>query len=254
MGGVCCSTGEEPPECPLPELRPCASPSLLASRASTPRDVPRAPGGEAEACGCLVPWAGPAVPSVAPQAPAAPPLRALLGQLWDGPGLTPRRCCRHGACPGASAPRGFAEELSKCVQVRVRPNNVSVTSPGVQVSGAEREGVEARAHVLGALPALGPLLPPADRGHKQRAGPQCGRELCLRGGDRERGRPAALWRVTLSLAFPAGAPGSHPGARSVAGPRGAGLLSVHGSRVAPLGSLQGPRAPCSCSCSPRRAA
>ncbi|XP_024601969.1 plexin-A3 [Neophocaena asiaeorientalis asiaeorientalis] len=46
------------------------------------------------------------------------------------------RCCRHGACPGASAPRGFAKELSKCVQVRVRPNNVSVTSPGVQLTVA----------------------------------------------------------------------------------------------------------------------
>lgn len=122
-------------------------------------------------------WAG--CPLRPPQAPAALPLRALPGQLWDGPGLTPRRCCRHGACPGASAPRGFAKELSKCVQVRVRPNNVSVTSPGVQVSGAERAGVEARAYVLGAFPALGPLLPPADRGRKQRAGPQCGRELCL---------------------------------------------------------------------------
>ncbi|XP_033705096.1 plexin-A3 isoform X6 [Tursiops truncatus] len=46
------------------------------------------------------------------------------------------RCCRHGACPGASAPRGFAKELSKCVQVWVRPNNVSVTSPGVQLTVA----------------------------------------------------------------------------------------------------------------------
>ena len=213
----------------------------------------RTPGDEAEACGCLVPWAGLAVPFI-PPAPAALPLRALLGQLWDGPGLTPCRCCRHGACPGASALHGFAKELSKCVQVRVRPNNVSVTSPGVQVSGAGGAGVEARAHVSGVRAALSPLLPPADRGHKQRAGPQCGRELRLRGGDRERGRPAALWRVTLSIAFPAGAPGSHPGARSVDGLLGAGVLSVRGSRVAPLGSLQGPRAPCSCSCSPRRAA
>ncbi|EPQ20173.1 Plexin-A3 [Myotis brandtii] len=48
------------------------------------------------------------------------------------------RCCREGACPGASAPYGFAEELSKCVQVRVRPNNVSVTSPGVQLTVAIR--------------------------------------------------------------------------------------------------------------------
>uniref|UniRef100_G1PF32 Plexin-A3 n=1 Tax=Myotis lucifugus TaxID=59463 RepID=G1PF32_MYOLU len=48
------------------------------------------------------------------------------------------RCCREGACPGASAPYGFAEELSKCVQVRVRPNNVSVTSPGVQLTVAMR--------------------------------------------------------------------------------------------------------------------
>nr|XP_012613634.1 plexin-A3 isoform X5 [Microcebus murinus] len=48
------------------------------------------------------------------------------------------RCCREGACPGASAPHGFAEELSKCVQVRVRPNNVSVTSPGVQLTVAMR--------------------------------------------------------------------------------------------------------------------
>uniref|UniRef100_A0A8C0QY07 Plexin-A3 n=1 Tax=Canis lupus dingo TaxID=286419 RepID=A0A8C0QY07_CANLU len=48
------------------------------------------------------------------------------------------RCCRQGACPGASAPHGFAEELSKCVQVRVRPNNVSVTSPGVQLTLAMR--------------------------------------------------------------------------------------------------------------------
>ncbi|XP_017712893.1 PREDICTED: plexin-A3 isoform X3 [Rhinopithecus bieti] len=46
------------------------------------------------------------------------------------------RCCREGACPGASAPHGFAEELSKCVQVRVRPNNVSVMSPGVQLTVA----------------------------------------------------------------------------------------------------------------------
>ncbi|XP_032121183.1 plexin-A3 isoform X3 [Sapajus apella] len=46
------------------------------------------------------------------------------------------RCCREGACPGASAPHGFAEELSKCVQVRVRPNNVSVTSPGVPLTVA----------------------------------------------------------------------------------------------------------------------
>ncbi|XP_015299756.3 plexin-A3 isoform X5 [Macaca fascicularis] len=44
------------------------------------------------------------------------------------------RCCREGACPGASAPHGFAEELNKCVQVRVRPNNVSVMSPGVQLT------------------------------------------------------------------------------------------------------------------------
>uniref|UniRef100_A0A452R7S4 Plexin A3 n=1 Tax=Ursus americanus TaxID=9643 RepID=A0A452R7S4_URSAM len=48
------------------------------------------------------------------------------------------RCCREGSCPGASAPHGFAEELSKCVQVRVRPNNVSVTSPGVQLTVAMR--------------------------------------------------------------------------------------------------------------------
>ncbi|XP_004780793.1 plexin-A3 isoform X1 [Mustela putorius furo] len=48
------------------------------------------------------------------------------------------RCCREGACPGASAPHGFAEELSKCVQVQVRPNNVSVTSPGVQLTVAMR--------------------------------------------------------------------------------------------------------------------
>ncbi|XP_015427202.1 PREDICTED: plexin-A3 [Myotis davidii] len=48
------------------------------------------------------------------------------------------RCCREGACPGASAPYGFAEELSKCVQVRVRPNNMSVTSPGVQLTVAMR--------------------------------------------------------------------------------------------------------------------
>uniref|UniRef100_A0A2K5DDC6 Plexin-A3 n=1 Tax=Aotus nancymaae TaxID=37293 RepID=A0A2K5DDC6_AOTNA len=46
------------------------------------------------------------------------------------------RCCREGACPGASVPHGFAEELSKCVQVRVRPNNVSVTSPGVPLTVA----------------------------------------------------------------------------------------------------------------------
>ncbi|XP_011902240.1 PREDICTED: plexin-A3 isoform X3 [Cercocebus atys] len=46
------------------------------------------------------------------------------------------RCCREGACPGASAPHGFAEELNKCVQVRVRPNNVSVMSPGVQLTVA----------------------------------------------------------------------------------------------------------------------
>ncbi|XP_010637111.1 plexin-A3 isoform X5 [Fukomys damarensis] len=46
------------------------------------------------------------------------------------------RCCREGACLGASTPNGFAEELSKCVQVRVRPNNVSVTSPGVQLTVA----------------------------------------------------------------------------------------------------------------------
>uniref|UniRef100_U3D2B0 Plexin-A3 n=1 Tax=Callithrix jacchus TaxID=9483 RepID=U3D2B0_CALJA len=46
------------------------------------------------------------------------------------------RCCREGACPGASAPHGFAEELSKCVQVRVRPNNVSVTSPGLLLTVA----------------------------------------------------------------------------------------------------------------------
>ncbi|XP_040830566.1 plexin-A3 isoform X2 [Ochotona curzoniae] len=48
------------------------------------------------------------------------------------------RCCREGACPGASSPHGFVEELSKCVQVRVRPNNVSVTSPGVQLTVAMR--------------------------------------------------------------------------------------------------------------------
>ncbi|ERE63098.1 plexin-A3-like protein [Cricetulus griseus] len=48
------------------------------------------------------------------------------------------RCCREGACPGASAPHGFAEELNKCVQVRVRPNNVSVTSPAVQLTVAMR--------------------------------------------------------------------------------------------------------------------
>ncbi|XP_031206792.1 plexin-A3 [Mastomys coucha] len=48
------------------------------------------------------------------------------------------RCCREGACPGASAPHGFAEELSKCIQVRVRPNNVSVTSSGVQLTVAMR--------------------------------------------------------------------------------------------------------------------
>ncbi|XP_007955377.1 plexin-A3 [Orycteropus afer afer] len=48
------------------------------------------------------------------------------------------RCCRQRACPGASTPHGFAEELSKCVQVRVRPNNVSVTSLGVQLTVAMR--------------------------------------------------------------------------------------------------------------------
>eukprot|EP00073_Rattus_norvegicus_P042022 XP_008771821.1 PREDICTED: plexin-A3 isoform X2 [Rattus norvegicus] len=48
------------------------------------------------------------------------------------------RCCREGACPGASAPHGFAEELNKCIQVRVRPNNVSVTSSGVQLTVAMR--------------------------------------------------------------------------------------------------------------------
>uniref|UniRef100_A0A8D0NAJ4 Sema domain-containing protein n=1 Tax=Sus scrofa TaxID=9823 RepID=A0A8D0NAJ4_PIG len=46
------------------------------------------------------------------------------------------RCCRQGACPGASAPHGFAEVLSRCVQVRIRPSNVSVTSPGVQLTVA----------------------------------------------------------------------------------------------------------------------
>uniref|UniRef100_A0A2I3HBE5 Plexin-A3 n=1 Tax=Nomascus leucogenys TaxID=61853 RepID=A0A2I3HBE5_NOMLE len=74
---------------------------------STPSDVPWAPGDEAKARCCL----------------------ALTGS-----GPTPCRCCREGACLGASAPHGFAEELSKCVQVRVRPNNVSVTSPGVQLT------------------------------------------------------------------------------------------------------------------------
>uniref|UniRef100_A0A8C7C6Y5 Plexin-A3 n=1 Tax=Neovison vison TaxID=452646 RepID=A0A8C7C6Y5_NEOVI len=63
---------------------------------------------------------------------------ALWGGCITGSGLIPRRCCREGACPGASAPHGFAEELSKCVQVRVRPNNVSVTSPGVQLTVAMR--------------------------------------------------------------------------------------------------------------------
>uniref|UniRef100_G1RVR5 Plexin-A3 n=1 Tax=Nomascus leucogenys TaxID=61853 RepID=G1RVR5_NOMLE len=56
------------------------------------------------------------------------------GSGRTGSGPTPCRCCREGACLGASAPHGFAEELSKCVQVRVRPNNVSVTSPGVQLT------------------------------------------------------------------------------------------------------------------------
>uniref|UniRef100_A0A452FLW8 Plexin A3 n=1 Tax=Capra hircus TaxID=9925 RepID=A0A452FLW8_CAPHI len=46
------------------------------------------------------------------------------------------RCCRQGACPGAVAPYGFAEALSKCVQVHIWPNNVSVTSPGVQLTVA----------------------------------------------------------------------------------------------------------------------
>lgn len=76
------------------------------------------------------------------------------GGCGMGSGLTPRRCCREGACPGAAAPHGFAEELSKCVQVRVRPNNVSVTSPGVQVRGVVGVGCAAQCmHVWGVHPA-----------------------------------------------------------------------------------------------------
>ncbi|XP_057573340.1 plexin-A3 isoform X3 [Hippopotamus amphibius kiboko] len=144
------------------------------------------------------------------------------------------RCCRQGACPGTSAPRGFAEELSKCVQVRVRPNNVSVTSPGVQVSDTGGGGVQAHARVLGVHSAPSPLPPPVDCGHKQRARPQCGRELCLRGGGRERGCPTALRGVTLPLTFPPGALGSHSGARSVAGAaRGGGAVCPRLTRGTP---------------------
>ena len=46
------------------------------------------------------------------------------------------------------APYGFAEALSKCVQVHVWPNNVSVTSPGVQVRGVAGTWQGCGAHVL----------------------------------------------------------------------------------------------------------
>lgn len=72
---------------------------------------------------------------------------------------TPCRCCREGACPGASAPHGFAEELSKCVQVRVRPNNVSVTSPGVQVSDVAVGGIGQCMRLLGVYPAESSAFP-----------------------------------------------------------------------------------------------
>lgn len=91
-------------------------------------------------------WAGCPLPLQAPMEPWTGPSQ---GSCRMGSGLTPCRCCREGACPGASAPHGFAEELNKCVQVRVRPNNVSVTSPGVQVSGAVVEGVCQCMHVWG---------------------------------------------------------------------------------------------------------
>ena len=46
------------------------------------------------------------------------------------------------------APYGFAEVLSKCVQVHVWPNNVSVTSPGVQVRGVAGTWQGCGAHML----------------------------------------------------------------------------------------------------------
>ena len=150
------------------------------------------------------------------QAPTALLLGGFLEQLWDGPGLTPRRCCRQGACPGASAPHGFAEVLSRCVQVRIRPSNVSVTSPLTCTSGIGGPRCESSA-------------PPADSGHAQRARPQRRCELCLRGGGGERGGPAAFWGVALPLAFRPGAPGSHPGARSV----GRGCPGVGGHSLSP---------------------
>lgn len=171
--------------------------------------------------------------------------RALPGQMRDGLWLTPRRCCREGACPGASAPHGFAEELSKCVQVRVRPNNVSVTSPGVQVRGvASKCGVGGGAwgpmhvRVDGCL-LLSPLPSAADRGHAQRARPQRRRELRLRGGGGERGRPAALRGAALPLTLSPGAPGSHQGARSVAGLLGRGHSLSPGWLTAALGLAAG---------------
>lgn len=134
----------------------------LTSRTSIPRDAPWAAGDEAKAHCCLALWAGPAGPSSL-QASTAPLARALRGSCVTGCGLIPRRCCRQGACPGASAPHGFAEELSKCVQVRVRPNNVSVTSAGVQVSGVVGAAVRACACArargeAGAAAGGGPLL------------------------------------------------------------------------------------------------
>lgn len=149
----------------------------LMSRTSILRDTPRTPGDKARAHCCLALWAGPAGPSSL-QTSMTPLARALRGGCITGSGLFPRRCCREGACPGASAPHGFAEELSKCVQVRVRPNNVSVTSPGVQVSGlADARG--ARRCGEGGRRTLTPLPPPVDCGRAQRARPQRGRELCL---------------------------------------------------------------------------
>uniref|UniRef100_A0A7N4NKZ4 Plexin-A3 n=1 Tax=Sarcophilus harrisii TaxID=9305 RepID=A0A7N4NKZ4_SARHA len=44
------------------------------------------------------------------------------------------KCCREGECPRAWEPHRFTEVLSECVRVSVRPSNISVTVPEVQVT------------------------------------------------------------------------------------------------------------------------
>lgn len=174
------------------------------------------------------------------------------GQLWDGPGLTPHRCCRQGACPGAVAPYGFAEALSKCVQVHIWPNNVSVTSPGVQVRSVAGTWQGRGAHVLQwtLLQALGfPQLTVAMSNVPDlSAGVSCAFEevtqseaVLLPSGELRCPSPSLQELRALTR-----------GHGQWMGLRGVGDAVCPWLTQGATGSLQGPPALCGCSCSPRR--